>query len=126
MPGKVRRAKRRTLWRLAMKWLKNLLPYNPSQKGKQEYKASNPSQRTAVPTLVQKVLMTKEYIPVELIDMVAKFKQKARERTQAWLVCLLDIRVESISLIGQEAQEMNITTHTALWQHLHGKSGGSR
>lgn len=65
--------------------------------------------RGAVPTLVQEVFMTREYTPTELIDMVVKFKQKARESTQAWLVWLWDVGDHSISLTGQEAQEMSNT-----------------
>lgn len=53
--------------------------------------------------------MTREYTPTELIDMVVKFKQKARESTQAWLVWLWDLGDDSISLTGQEAQEMSNT-----------------
>ena len=71
--------------------------------------------------------MTREYTPTEFIDMVVKFKQKARESTQAWLVWLWDVGDDSISLTGQEAQEMsNKVTHPVLWQHLLGESGGSR
>ena len=69
----------------------------------------------------------RQYTPTELIDIAAKFQQKAREIIQAWLVPLLGggwEDVDGTSLTRQEAEKMsNITIYPALLQHLHDAQG---
>lgn len=65
-----------------------------------------------------------EYTASELIDIVSKFKQKARERIPAWLVQLRDVVSYGISLTRQKTRKMsNINIHPALQQGLHGAEG---
>lgn len=107
IPEKVRRTKRKMLWWLTKKGTKlSLLSSLTPNTKENKSTATRTSGSRAAP--IQETCM-REYTPAELTDIAANFQNKTRER--AWL-CGYRIR--------QETQKMNITTHPALWQHLHG------
>ena len=63
---------------------------------------------------IQEMFIMREYMPAELIDIAAKFQQKARENIQAWYVQLRDTGNNGISLTGKEAGKMSNITYSAL------------
>ena len=67
---------------------------------------------------IQETFRMREYTLIDLFDIAAKFKHKAR------VSVAMGYRGPGISLTGKEAEKMsNITTHPALWQYLHGLQG---
>ena len=66
---------------------------------------------------LDEMYLMREYTPTELIDIAAKFQQKARESIQA---CSYEIQEVMAFLLpgGREDEQHHLTTF--LWQHLHG------
>ena len=64
----------------------------------------------------------REYTPAELNAIAAK-SAKVQRKYPGRVSTAMGCGVHDVSLTRQETEKMNITTHPALWQRLHGAQG---